>query len=217
MIGLAIMAALAMSAVAAGSASAAHQWLIGHAAITSPVTIHSHGLLLLEDTKATGGAVKVHCAGHDVGTVGPGALDLVTKVTLELLGTKKQIACNIDTAGQCKQPVTAEAVNLPWHTELTLITLGGIPTVRDMLMSSGAGNPGWAVTCNTILGNVTDTCTLALGHTGVQNVSTGVNAIFDANSPNANCSQGGAGTGVVRGTVSLLSPGAGLSNLLTFD
>ena len=44
MIGLALVAALAMSAVAASSASAAHLWLIGGKLVASPVKIHSQGL-----------------------------------------------------------------------------------------------------------------------------------------------------------------------------
>ena len=182
------------------------------------VKIHSDDLVELEDTKATGGAVRVECTRHYDGTVGPGALDLVLNVTLELLGTKKEVACNIVEAGQCKAPVTAEAINLPWHTELTLITLGGIPTVRDMIMKDGqaAGvNPGWVVTCNTILGKVTDTCTAELVHTGVDQIAEGVKLLFDQNSPTPNCSQGGAGTGIVRGSVLLLNPSSSLH--LLFD
>jgi hypothetical protein len=214
MIGLAIMAALAMSAVAASSASAAHLWLIGGKLVASEVKIHSLGLLLLTDHTAPLGAVQIHCHGFDAGTVGPHALDLVTSVTTTLLGTNDKITCTYDKQGGCESSPAplALAVNLPWHTELYLVGT----EVRDMIVSSGAGSPGWKVTCKTFLGTVTDECTVPLGSTGLVNEPTatmGVLAIFDANSQNADCKLGAGElrkeVGLVRGSVLLESPSAG--------
>jgi hypothetical protein len=212
MIGLALVAALFMSAVAAGSASAAHEWLINGASLGAPVKVHSLGLLLLEDSTAPGGAVKIHCHGFDAGTVGPGALDLVTSITRELLGTNDKIPCTFDKAGLCKSNVTplALAVNLPWHTEITLIN----GKVRDMIMSDGNGNPGWLVLCTNIIGGEShDICTRSLISTALANVAGGVQATFDAESGNADCSLNGGElrkeVSRVTGTTLTESPSAG--------
>lgn len=214
MIGLALMAALAMTAVAASSASAAHLWLLGGNLIASPVTIHSHGTLELEDTKATGGAVRVKCTGFDTGTVGPHALDLISKITLEKLGTKDLIGCSFAAGknGACETGTepTALALNLPWHTELYLEGT----EVRDMVVSEVAGkNAGWNVRCKAIfVGPIEDDCTVALTSTGlVTDMGLGVLAKFDAKSALATCSIGGANSGKVEGIDILLNPGAQLS------
>jgi hypothetical protein len=202
---------LAMSAVAAGSASAAHEWLISGSPITTAKKIHSLGLLLLEDSKATGGAVQIHCHGFDAGTVGPGALDLIESITTELLKGSDKIPCSFDKAGACKSNVTptALALHLPWHTK---IILHGTE-VRDLILSAGNGEPGWNVTCTNILGGTTeDECLAPEGSTALKNILTaamGVEATFDAGTQKAKCSVGGAGAGIVSGTVFLESPSAG--------
>lgn len=214
MIGLAIVAALAMSAVAAGSASAAHLWLLNSKLIATPVTIHSHGTLELEDSKATGGAIRVKCTRFETGTVGPHALDLISKVTAEKLGTNDKIPCTFVKQGACKATPapTILALHLPWHTELYLI--GG--EVRDMFESDGAGEPGWNMTCTNVLGGITeDECKTALGSTALTNVVGGVLATFDANMQFPTCSIGGVNAGRLAGDVLLLSPSAG--EKLTFD
>jgi hypothetical protein len=221
MIGLAIMAALAMSAVAAGSASAEHIWLLNGKLIANPVKIHSLGLLLLTDHTAPGGEVVVHCKGFDTGTVGPNGLDLIESITLELLGTKDLILCLFDKVGLCKEgtmPV-ALALNLPWHTALYLEGT----EVRDMIVGDGNGNPGWAVTCENVLGGKTvDDCTAPLGSVGhLTNLAggAGVLGLFDEKSENANCKIGSEtirnGAGLVRGDIKFESPSA--TEPLTFD
>ena len=205
MIGLAVVAALFMSAVAAGSASAAHEWLLNGASIGAATKVHSLGLLLLTDHTAPLGETLIHCVGYDAGTVGPGAADLVESITKELLGTNNVIECAIVKAGGCKSGTIAKAsaIHLPWKTELYLEGT----ELRDMITEDGtAGQPGWSVTCTNILGgSTTDTCTSTLGSTGVQNVAAGVNTPFEAKSPSANCKVGAEairnGAGLVRGTV----------------
>jgi len=222
-IGLALASALLMSVVAAGSASATvlpHEWLLNGKLIANPVKVHSQGLLLLTDDTAPGGVTQVHCHGFNAGTVGPHALDLIETITAELLGAHKSITCVFDKRGLCEASTapTAEAVNLPWHTELTLFG----SQVRDMIMPDGGGNPGWAVTCKApLVGTITDTCTAALGSTKVENVLAGVLALFDnlSNSLNpANCKIGTEavrnGAGLVEGDVTTENPG-GLQ--LTFE
>jgi hypothetical protein len=225
MIGLAIMAALAMSAVAAGSASAAtelHQWLLIHdetgihLLLSAPISVHSEGLVLLEDS---GTGTQVHCHGFDAGTVGPHGLDLVESITSTLLGTEKKITCAFDKTGSCKAtpaPI-AEAIHLPWHTQLVL--RGGI--LRDLILPHGGGKPGWSVTCNTLLGNVTDTCEEEAGKpasTIISNiVGSGVLGEFEgAAGSHAKCSVGGAGAGIVGGTVLTKNPSPKLLLAVSF-
>jgi hypothetical protein len=212
-IGLALVSALIISAVAVASASAAHEWLINGAAITSAKLVHSKALVLLEDSKAIGGAVQVHCKGFNEGTVGPGALDLVKSVTAELLGTNDKIPCEFDPGkkGLCgaTPTPTALAIHLPWHTLIVLIG----PVVRDLILADGNGAPGWSVTCSA----ATDTCEEeagAMGTTALTNVSGGVLATFDSETLPAKCSLGGAKSGQVRGTNLTENPSA--TEILTF-
>jgi len=214
-IGLCLMAIFAMSAMAAGSASA-HEWLIGGNPIAAETKIHSLFLLLLADTKATGGEVKVHCHGFDSGDVGPGALDLVLTVTTELLKGSDKIPCTYDVQGQCSGTPTLLALHLPWHT--SIVEIG--TEVRDLILSDGNGAPGWGVTCNTLLGETTDICEEEpgkMGTTALKDVSEGVVAIFDSKTLHAKCSVGGKEAGVVTGTDLNFSPGPGASEKLTFD
>jgi hypothetical protein len=191
MIGLALVVALAMSALVSASAFAAHEWLLNGAAITTAVKIKSKsvGGLLLEDLKATGGAVAILCEGEDKGTVGPGAKDEVTSITAN--------NCSFEKNGQCEagQSVTANALHLPWKTTLELVS----GELRDVVMGTG-GEPGWNVECTVLkFFKVQDECT-GLTSTGIHNDSTGVLAIFDSKTPLASCTNGGANAGMVKGT-----------------
>lgn len=212
-LGLALVSALLMSVVVAGSASAdvivGHQWLLIHdqsgihLLLKAPLPVHTEGLVLLEDEKAPLGAVKVHCHGFDEGTVGPHGLDLIKLITLELLGTKHVVGCTFDKNGACNANVepTAEAIHLPWHTKLVL--RGGI--VRDLILSDGGGAPGWAVTCEVLGSPTTDTCTEEEGKpasTIMENIAeSGVLAKFEGKTGSkAKCSLGGKEAGIVEGT-----------------
>ena len=189
--GLAMVVLFAIGAIGSAAAFAGPEWLLNGAAITSPVSIKSKsvGSLLLSDLKAPSGGTAVKCTGTDEGTVGPGALDLVTEVTAT--------GCTFEKAGSCttSDRVTAKAVDLPWMTQLELVS----GELRDMVTGTG-GEPGWAVEC-TVGGifEITDTCT-GLTSTAISNVSGGVDAIFDAKTPLAKCSVGGANSGMVSGT-----------------
>jgi hypothetical protein len=193
-IGLALVAVFAMTAVAAASASA-HEWQIGGKAIVTATVTKSKGTLTLTDKK--GGIfkeeVKLTCKGTDEGTVGPGAADTVTAVTATECKTEK---------GTCPSP-TAKATHLPWKTELVS---GTGSEVRDTITSGGSGEPGYNVVC---AGLVEDEC---VGNTSTkaENTTGGVNEIFDANSANAKCSRGGANAGEVRGTDLIESPTGGV-------
>jgi hypothetical protein len=214
MVGLVVVGALVMSAVAAGSASAAHEWLINGTAITSRIVVHGSGLALLADTKAPGGEIKIHCHAFGDGYVGPGGIGLALAVTAELLGTNNRISCTFDKAGACKSnaPVLALAIHLP---VLTLLVLSG-GEVRGLAESDGNGTPGAKFTCTNILGSETvDECTAEQGSAALKNVAAGVEVIADALSPKANCTLGGTGAGVASGSGLIESPSA--TEKLTFD
>jgi len=191
-IGLALVAVFAISAVASASASAL-QWLSNGKPITSPISISSTsvGKLLLADLSATGGAVAIECTGTDKGTVGPGAMGAVSSITATSCSFQsgKNGSC---TAGD---KVTAVAVNLPWLTGLT--TVGSNTHIP---LSGTGGNPGWSVEC-TVGGiiKVQDTCTSAAAAPLAINVSEGVDATFEA-PETASCTLGNATSGIVRGT-----------------
>ena len=222
MIGLALVSAVVMSAVAVGSASAAHSWAINGTPLASAIKVHSRLLLLLTDDTAPGGTTAVHCFGFNSGAVGPHVLDLIQTITAELLGTNDKITCKFDPSktGACEAGTapTFLAGNLPWHTELTLFG----SEVRDMIMSDGVGNPSWATTCKTILGNVTDTCSFALGSVKVENVASGVLALFDSQSFVSfatECKVGAEAArkqaGLVSGDITIESPSS--TEKLTFE
>jgi len=168
---------------------------------TSEVT--SSGELELEDTKATGGAVAVKCKGEDTGWVA----NLTTGAGEDGTATVTNVTCTRVIDGLCEAVVEVKARNLPWGTRL----VENKSEVRDELVSGnhneiGNGEPGWSVTCKTILGNVTDTCELSGTTQNVRaNRATGkTEFVFDkiTEEKKAKCSQGGAGTGRVTGTIS---------------
>lgn len=189
-----MVVAMLMSCVIAVASASAAEWLLNGAKISSATSVTSEGALTVEDSKATGGAVKIECSGKFIGTVGPGATDKITEV-LSLTGTST-ISCTLITRGACEGTTAeAKAIHLPWATELLLATE---TEFRDDLSSGGSGEVGVTVVCKTLIGNVTDECT---GKTSSEelNVTGGVEDIFEAKSETLNCSLGGAGAGVLRG------------------
>jgi hypothetical protein len=126
---------LAFGAAVASSASAATEWLVNGAHPVSEVSAPAHGLL---QWKTDG--VELHCTGLLVGTVGPGALGLVTLVE-NLIGTEKDlVSCEVtsDPLNLCGGKgalATLHAVNLPWHT---LLELSGTTTI-DHILPATAG------------------------------------------------------------------------------
>jgi hypothetical protein len=159
--------------------------------------VESEGTLKLTDKAGGifGEAVTVECKGFDEGTVGPGTEDEITNITSAKGGTNKTITCTA-IAGICPSPVTAEAVNLPWPTQL--VQIGS--EIRDAIHPhSGGGAPGWKVSCNGTL----DECTTTAGGTKIKNAANGqeVEAEFEKKSALADCKRGGKAQGEVSGIV----------------
>lgn len=189
--GLAFSAMLLISGLAAANASA-HQWTLNGAAITTAVPTHGEGTLTLTDTQGLfGNPVSIICTGTMTGTAGPGAADTTSTV--------KVTSCESDV-GTCGEPA-AEAVNLPWKTELS--TVGGV--VRDTIRADGNGEPGYKVECTAFGFRISDTCLSEEGQPSVTLNTSPVPVVFDANSGNANCELGGAGQGHVGGSLTVTS------------
>jgi hypothetical protein len=197
-IGLALVAVFAISAMASASASAL-QWLIGGKGITKATAITSSGKLLLADLSAPSGGTYIECTGTDKGTVGPGATDEVTSIT----ATKCSFQSGKNGACTASDEVTAAALHLPWKTEL--VSVSGV--TRDK--TTATSNPGWDVTC-TVAGiiEVSDECTSANVAPAISNVAGGVDATFEA-SETASCTKGTSSSGMVIGPDLNESPSGG--------
>jgi hypothetical protein len=182
----AFIAVLAFSMLAVASASAT-LWLIASKSLTAETAANSHGLIILEHKGGLIGNFKVHCTGLFLGTVGPGALDLVTGVE----GLKKEtgkVSCEFSEGGGCGTTgalVLVTALNLPWHT---LLVLSGSSTLDHFLSETGK-IPGYEVPCGALKGNCS-------GLELTLFTSNGANgAIFEFNKlVEASCTDGGKGT-----------------------
>ncbi len=236
--GLCLAAMVVMSmAVSAATASAASVWegclegstttkyessscvkalstgKFGWKEITNTDKVTTTGFTItLTDTKTAAGRTTVICTagGEEVGTVGPGDFDRIEAAKV------KEAKTNCRGTGGCKETGVEEVVgvHLPWQTKLSETE----KKVLDTIENSGAGEPGWKVKCESILGKETDECesegSSLLESAILENKLTGgvqlVSATFQK-AHLAKCSKGGAKSGEVagRGAI-LLSSGAGL-------
>ena len=185
-------------------ANGAWEW----GAITTPDEVRLLNVtgqkLHLEDMKA---GTAIECTGEGEGTVGPGNGDVISKITAS--------GCTFEKAGSCEssKPVTANAVHLPWKTELFL---KGAQTWDKISEDEGHGTPGWDVEC-TVFGifKIADTCE-GEAQTKMENLANGtVEASFEGEaSGKAKCSVGGAEQGLVKGnTIIEAKSGNGLKVL----
>ncbi len=220
-IGLCLVAVFAIGMTTAAGASAAPVWeQCGEAGSTTKYSEHQclkvesggkwswqevkatekaigHGTLTLADTKIPViGRVEVSCSYTLKGTVGPGKFDRIETVEVG--------AC---TAGKNCETVTknAEAVNLPWQTELSETTE---KAVRDTLTGTGKGSPGWKVSCKVLGLEKSDECTKETGATAIESrLANGTeNLVVSTFGPafgKATCSVGGAESGEIKGSVAI--------------
>jgi hypothetical protein len=223
MIGLALCAVLGFSVAAAASASAVEfllaEWLVNGSPITTSQNTNTEGELLLEDEKATLGLkAMVLCSGVLHGTIGPNGEDTITGV-LSLTGVEISAtqlsgeALSCEGQENCVEPLVW-AAHLPWNTLLELMVEGTETFFVDLILNSGAGEPGWEVECMGTLGKPTDECKAPEGVTNVETVAEGLMGEFSdaftvlAGLKLANCSLANGGaleTGVVEG-LGIISP-----------
>jgi hypothetical protein len=193
MMGLALVAVLAIGVVAASAASAL-EFLVSGVAVKSPekVSVSLSGTLILEDM-GKGSPTTIECTG-----TGTGVVEAAGKGLQE---TATATSC-VTLAGTCASPL-AKAIHLPWTTQ--------IEGERNLISSSGAGAPGYEVTC---FGIIHDTCE-GTTSVGLENMPTetppDLLAIFSATlSEPGKCTIGGVNEGLVIGEV-LITAAGGLS------
>jgi hypothetical protein len=203
-IGAALFAVLAFSAIAVAPAfaEAETKFLVSGVVATAGTILLSESIgegLLLEDMKGglTGGAAEVLCSGFNLAEILSATdLDIISIFGLTQTdpGTGATLITDCTNEGGCPSPIEVLALNLPWLVELLLEGAN----VVVMLLEGGSGAPGWEVTCF----GVKDACT-GTANVEFSNVESMVNTTFGvlSNLTPANCSRGGAGEGLVEGTV----------------
>jgi hypothetical protein len=164
--------------------------------VTNTLETTSKEELELEDSKATGGATAIRCAGSSRGTIGEGGTGGLTSITAT--------SCSLVSGknGSCETPVTARAVNLPWATKLEEAKEEARNIITSLVMGK---NPGWAVEC-TVAGilKITDTCEGPMSTQARANRAEGtVEEEYNKASEEepTTCSVGGEKTGFVRGNL----------------
>lgn len=198
-LGLALAALFALSAVMATMASAETtllaEWLFNGAAVTAALPVETTGELTLTSLLlgVVGAAIK--CAGIFDGTVnanGAGQVTALLNVAKEEIGKELvglELICLVTVAGACGA-VNAEARlwtdQLPWNTTLELMEAGAI---LNHFLSATAG---YHVFCPTVMPVFEDLC-FGLTSATMTNGATDVIGKFDTTSEAAKCSTGAEG------------------------
>ena len=92
-------------------------------------------LTLIDYTFGIFGTLGVTCEDSGQGTVAPGSVGTITKVTIS--------KCERSGESECKGEYSLEAKNLPWHTEL----FSGSSGVDYSTANDGSGTPGFTLKC----------------------------------------------------------------------
>jgi hypothetical protein len=170
--------------------------------------------LRLVDNGTFGGATAVKCnlGGRASGVILNRNRGVISLARVEEVGKN----CERVSNEACKGIVSIEGRNLPWETEIEEVEGKFLTKIKKG--EGAAGEPGWAVTCETIIGNKTDECTNPVGKEEKVELPQGVTggillvlARFEG-ANKANCSEGGTEKGEVAGLAAiLLTNGNGLS------
>jgi hypothetical protein len=205
-LGIALVAIFAFSAVVASMASAETtllaDWEIGGVVVTAETPTTAEGEIQLEDTKAKLG---VTCSGKFIGTSGPNGIDLVTEVQ-SLTGTQVTLTAPLLCKSHkfCEESATdieAAPEGLPWTTKAYLTEAG---TFRDLTIKAT-----YSTSCLVLGIKVSEECTDENASYELKNVTGGIEAVGAA-TPDGNCTTGGAGAGEVTFLAgNLLKPTAG--------
>jgi hypothetical protein len=201
LLGLALFAVFAFSAVLAGMASAEvtllAEWLRNGAAITANLASVTTGEITLEDNKVPiAGKVAVLCSGILDGTVGANGADEITKalnLSGEELGaalTGLELVCSNVTKCEAGTTIQVWAEKLPWKTLLFLMENGEI---LDLVEGSA-----YEVQCLVLGITASDLCEAADTEFKVVNNASGAAEVPSGETalPLATCTQGGAESGV---------------------
>jgi hypothetical protein len=214
-VGLAVIAALALGAAVTTSAFALESVILVNAvkpAAAVTITSASLGRVLLEDMGTLAARVECEDVTNEETLEAGGKRIVITKVTFllgcttpakaqELNGTEEANACTSVDAGSLSM------LHLPWLAEIVLSA--GV-FLTSLVAVAGGGVPGYKVECNTALGLVTDECTTEKGATTLTNNAGGtITAAFPASPAEAefaNCSIGGSLQGLVTGSIIFTEP-----------
>jgi hypothetical protein len=217
LLGLAVFAVFAFSAVAEASSAFALEsmWLVKGAAALTKLLADSEGELQLTDLKTPiFGEASILCSFLKEGFVGGDASganpkwDEITSITgLNAATEPLWIKCTFVVRGGCETTTPPEImpVNLPWLTELLLTLEGTEEVYLDDLIGTG-GNTGWVSRCLVLGANTEDECTSATRSANIDNTAeSDVKALFSETIGGlASCSQGGAESGIVTGEMLIL-------------
>jgi hypothetical protein len=169
----------------------------------APATVHITGsTLTLKDTKVPIiGTVEVVCAIEGEGTAG-GSIGKVEKLTIKSCSAGKN----------CEKVESSAIKDLPWETEFFETE----SKVFQTLKGTGAGEPGWSISCKVLGVTETDECKIIPGKPGEHEDNNertgnewlqveGIEAL-----PRYGCSVGGEASGVASGSIDILRPKTGL-------
>ncbi|HEY3830592.1 MAG TPA: hypothetical protein VGL57_15485 [Solirubrobacteraceae bacterium] len=195
MLGLTVVAMLALGGLSA-SAATAYEWQINGAALVKPAAAHWTSTIKFENTAE---AYSFSCTIAHKGTLGTGASGEITSITSS--GGAKAIPCELTHgSSDCTSAMEIEALGLPWATELA--------TVGGELRNKIAGSPEWKVRCKGVGGEARTNWCVVSPNAGPHNVTGGVEEIYDSNSPHTTCLDDGGNPFVTRG-IEFLSPEGG--------
>jgi hypothetical protein len=165
-------------------------WMQGGKALTESVVTKSSGVLKLTDADALGGKLSVECKDTGEGSAGTGGSDEQTKLSLS--------SCTLVASSSCETSPQMKPLHLPWHSEL-VSSEGLSSNNHDITVSSGKGNPGFAIECRVGgIQMVVDECTGKALRAAMTNVVAGASGSFDGEA--LTCTDGGAGAGILEGT-----------------
>jgi hypothetical protein len=189
-LGLALVAVFAFSAIAASLASAETtllaEWLINGAAVTTTTATEGTGELILEDTKA---GLGVTCSGILDGTIGPNGVDETTKV-LTLAGVEVSLTslleCKSHKFCEAGTDIKASPEKLPFKSLLELTEAGGF---RDIITEAA-----YFTECLVLGIKVSETCTAKNASFEAKNVTGGVESVGSV-TPKGECEVGGKESG----------------------
>ena len=222
LLGLMLVAAFAISVVAASAASAVEfllaEWLAAGAAITTSQATDQEGELEIEDQKVLGVAVKILCSGILDGTVSADGADSITEF-LSLAGVAAGtplsgpgVTCT--NTANCGGTPKVWMVGLPWKTTAELMVDGTETFFVDLLIGFK-----FEPECTVLGTKVTDECTIPEVAIQLTNEAGGT---VDGNFSDAfqelaglklgTCTIGGAESFVINGLMStLLTSGTALT------
>jgi hypothetical protein len=215
-LGFIFLAVVAFCATITPSAFAVDEWLANGAAIAAPLAVQTEMELTLIQLEKAAGLIleEILCSLVMDGTAGPLAADSVESLlnlVNEIIGGlgEKSLVCEVIAnngaviACKNKTPVEFWVDNLPWKTEIELMTKE--PFFLDHFFAGGAGKEvGYEFKCEVIGGIIIEELCEGLRSAALENEPTGVLVTFNWEIPIetefAECTLLGANTGGLKGS-----------------